>query len=72
MIVKGKYEKDDNFITIYANSNVYTIARSTGDWGYVAVGEKSAFGPIITTEWYDNQVAACTHSGTFVLNEEIE
>lgn len=29
--IKGRYETDDNFTTIYADDNrLYTIARSTG------------------------------------------
>ena len=70
MTITGRYEKDSNFITVYANNKVYTIARSTGDWGYVAVGSRTAFGHIVTQEWYESHSATCDHEGTFVLKEE--
>lgn len=31
MIIKGKYEVDSNFTTVYANNKMYTIAKNTGE-----------------------------------------
>lgn len=40
----GKYETDSNFTTVYCDNTIYTIARNTGDWGCVAVGQRTAMG----------------------------
>ena len=39
MRVTGKYEKDQNFIRVYSNNTVYTIASNSGEWGALKVGE---------------------------------
>lgn len=68
--IKGRYETDDNFTTIYADDNrLYTIARATGEWGSVGVGEMTGMARLLTQEYFDAGRAACTDSGTFVLED---
>lgn len=67
MQIVGKYEKDSNFVTVYANNAMYTIARNTGDWGCLRVGEISATGHKFTQEQYDARCSQCTKEGTFEL-----
>lgn len=70
MTIRGKYERDDNFTTIYADNRIYTIARGTGDWGSVGVGERTATGQVLDQATYDKLVAECSKEGTFELSEE--
>lgn len=44
MIIHGKYKRDQNFITVYAENCIYTIARATGEWGSVRVGQLTFMG----------------------------
>lgn len=69
MKITGKYKKDDNFITVYCDNTIYTIAINTGDWGSVSVGQKTAMGQILTQETYDKWDSECTEVGTFELYE---
>ena len=69
MKITGKYEKDDNFITVYSNNTIYTIARNTDNWGCVKVGERTAMGQILTQEAFDKWASECTEVGTFELSE---
>lgn len=69
MKITGKFEKDDSFTTIYCNNVIYTIARHTGDWGSVAVGQMTATGHILTQEIYDKWASECEREGTFELPE---
>ncbi len=69
--IKGRYETDDNFTTIYGNDNrLYTIARSTGECGSVGVGEMTHMGKMFTQRHFDAGRAACADSGTFVLEDD--
>ena len=69
--IKGRYETDDNFVTIYGNDNcLYTIARATGEWGSVGVGEMTGMARRLTQEYFDAGRDACTESGTFVLEDD--
>ena len=68
MLLTGKFEVDDNFITLFADNKVYTLAYG-GDWGSVEVPGKSAFGLPLTQKWYDDCVAKCTKTGTFRVDE---
>ena len=70
MIIRGRYEGDDNFTTIYADNRIYTIARNTGDWGSVGVGERTAMGQVLDQATYDKWEAECSKEGTFELSEE--
>lgn len=48
MIIIGKYEKDDNFITVYSNNVIYTIARNTVEYGMLKVGDVDKAGHRLT------------------------
>lgn len=65
----ARYTCDDNFTDIYAGNRIYTIARNTGNWGSVAVGERMAMGGVLTQELYDKWCSECTSTGTFELKE---
>ena len=67
--IKGKYKTDQNFTTVYCDDTIYTIARNTGDWGSVEVGQTTATGHIITQEIYDRWASECESEGTFELSE---
>lgn len=68
--ITGNYETDNNFVTIYADDNrLYTIARATGEWGSVGVGEITGMARLLTLEYFDAGRAACTDSGIFVLED---
>lgn len=67
--IKGKYTKDQNFVTVYCDNTVYTIARNTGDWGCICVGEKTTMGQVLTQEVYDKWASDCEKEGTFKLSE---
>lgn len=70
MKIYGKYETDENFITVYSDNAIYTIARNTGNWNCRAVGEKTAMGQILTQEAYDKWMSECTEEGSFELSDE--
>ena len=67
MIIKGKYEVDSNFTTVYSNNTIYTIARNTGEWGCVSVGQMTAMGLVLTQEAYDKLSSECEKEGVFEL-----
>ena len=67
--ITGKFEKDNNFITVYCDNTIYTIAKNTGDWACVKVGERTATGQILTQEAFDKWASECTEVGTFELSE---
>lgn len=67
MLITGKYERDDNFTTIYSNNTVYTIARGTGDWGSLKVGKSACVGGVLAQERYNELESQCVKEGTFEL-----
>lgn len=67
MTVIGKFKKDENFTTVYADNRIYTIARNTGEYGVAAVGDRAATGGVITQELYDRWSSECVETGTFEL-----
>ena len=67
--IKGKYETDSNFTTVYCDNTVYTIARNTGEWSCIKVGETTAMGQILTQEAYDKWTSECEREGTFEISE---
>lgn len=69
MTVTGKFSRDDNFTTIYTETTMYQIARSTGDWSSVKIGSRTASGFILTPEIFQQWKAECTEEGTFNLSE---
>ena len=68
MIIKGKYEEDSNFFTVYSNNKMYTIAKNSNDWGCLSVGGTSATGHILTQERYNEMEASCEEEGVFELD----
>lgn len=50
MKIFGKYDKDSNFITVYVNNYIYTIAKKTGHWSYKKIGDICGNGVILTKE----------------------
>ena len=68
MEITGKYKKDSNFTTVYCNNKIYTIARGTGDWSCLAVGECTSMGQVLTQDVYDSWASECSKEGTFVLS----
>lgn len=68
MKIKGMYVRDCNFIKVFANNRIYTIARNTGDWGSVGVDERTATGPVLDQATYDKWEAECSREGEFELS----
>lgn len=69
MKITGKYYADDNFINLFKNATMYTIARNTGDWGNVTVGGHTAYGQKVTQADFDRWIANADSEGTFELAE---
>ena len=67
MRVTGKYEKDQNFIRVYSNNTVYEIARDSGEWSALKVGECDRQGNVLTLEQFKAWENACEKTGTFAL-----
>ena len=65
--ITGKYEVDDNFITVYTEDALYTISRKTGNWGRLKVDEQAACGGKLTAEHLAELRSKCTEEGTFEL-----
>lgn len=68
MKVKGRYMRDHNFTTIYTGDRVYTVARATGEWSSVGVGERTYMGNVLTQERYNAMEADCHQEGEFELS----
>lgn len=69
MTIIGCYTRDDNFDTVFSNDVMYTIARNTGEWRSVEVGDTFANGRIFTKADYERFKEECDQVGTFVLEE---
>ena len=69
MRVTGKYEKDKNFIRVYSDNTVYEIARNSGEWSTLKVGECDRQGNVLTLEQFKEWENACEKAGTFDLKE---
>ena len=67
MRVTGKYEKDQNFIRVYSNNTVYEMARNSGEWSTLKVGECDRQGNALTLEKFKEWENACEKVGTFDL-----
>ena len=65
--IKGKYQVDNNFTTVYTDNVVYTIPHDTNSWACRKVGELTATGVVLTQEWLDCQKEKCAKEGTFEL-----
>ena len=69
MKISGKYSKDQNFIDVYTDNAVYTIARVTGEWAKREVGELLNTGHKLTPEILNKWASECERSGNFELKE---
>lgn len=71
MYITGKFKADDNFITVYANNKIYTLATNCNkNWASVSVGETADSGYKIKQEDYDSMKKECDLEGTFYLSED--
>ena len=64
--ITGVYYKDSNFINVFVDDKMYTIARNTGEWGSVAVGQSTNYGTL-TQEQFNQWKAKANKTGTFTL-----
>ena len=69
MIITGKYEEDRNFVTMYADDTVYTLAKNSREWGAIKIPGRTATYLPLDLDWYRKCEAECTKTGTFELNE---
>jgi hypothetical protein len=69
MRVSGKYEKSKNFTRVYSNNTVYEIARNSGEWSALKVGECDRQGNKLTLEQFNEWENACEKVGSFDLKE---
>lgn len=67
MKITGKYERDENFTTVYTADMMYTIANN-GCWGFVPVGGRMANGCVLTPDLFDKWKDGAKKTGTFVLD----
>lgn len=62
------YTEDENFTAVFANNTMYTIARSTSEWGSISVGSRTATGHILDQKTYDKWESECEYEGEFLLS----
>lgn len=67
MTVTGKYEKGENYTRVYSNNAICEIARNSGEWGVLKVGEHDRQGNALTLEQFKEWESACKRVGTFDL-----
>lgn len=70
MKVIGKFEQDRNFTRVYSSNSVYEIARNSGEWSVLKVGEHDRQGNVLTLEQFKAWENACEKVGSFDLKEE--
>ncbi len=70
MKVIGKFEQDRNFTRVYSSNTVYEIARNSGEWSVLKVGEHDRQGNVLTLEQFKAWENACEKVGSFDLKEE--
>lgn len=68
MTIYGKYTIDTNWIIMFCDNTIYTVARNSGDWGSITVGETAYVGGILTQEAYNEMASKADKVGTIVLN----
>lgn len=69
--ITGKYEVDNNFITVYTSDAMYTIPRTAPrNWGFRKIGSDFACGGKCTAEFLAEHAARCTKAGSFILEYE--
>ena len=67
MEIQGRYTKNENFIMVYTEDTLYTIARNTGEWGSRKIGELTATGHLLDRETFEKLKAECSKEGTFEI-----
>lgn len=65
--IYGKYTEDSNFITVFCSGAIYTIAKNSGEWGKLSIGQASAMGQVLDQSTYNKWEKECKNEGTFVL-----
>lgn len=70
MQIAGMYFGDDNFVYVFANNRIYTIACNTGEWSYIAVGDTTHWGMVLDKDSYRKLAMLADSYGTFTLKEE--
>ena len=70
MKITGPYFKDDNFITVFVDSEeaIYTLPTRASGYGKVTVGSETWMGVKLTKELYAEYKAKATKVGTFNLD----
>lgn len=68
-IIRARYEIDENFITVYSDNTVYTIARATHEYACKAVGDITATGVILTQNMFDGGEERAPLFGEFVFSD---
>lgn len=66
MKIKGKYEKDSNFTTVYTDDSIYTITHN-GQYARVMVGEMTATGHVLTKDALQHWKEQCVKEGVFEI-----
>lgn len=73
MTITGRYEKDTNFIYVYTDNVMYTIAKAGHqnyrEYGALKVDECSSTGHVLTQEMYNEWESRCEKIDTFVLSD---
>lgn len=69
MTIRGRYEEDENFITVYADNRIYTIAKNSGNWSSVGTGERAYIGGVLTQKRFNELASACSKEGVFKLSD---
>ena len=69
MKVIGKFEQDRNFTRVYSSNTVYEIARNSGEWSVLKVGEHDRQGNVLTLEQFKAWESACKKVDAFDLKE---
>lgn len=67
LIVVGRESRDHNFITVYADGAIYTMARGCADWGVRRIGDTAACGGIVTADVYNTLASRASGIGVYAL-----
>ena len=70
MEITGKCFGDYNFTYVFTGNRIYTIARNTGEWSYIAVGDTTHWGMLLDEDSYRKLAMLADSYGTFTLREE--
>lgn len=67
MQITGGFFGDSNFTYVFSGNRIYTIARNTGEWSYVAVGDTTHWGMLLDEDSYRKLAMLADDYGTFEL-----